>query len=91
MERLDELSLGIGKQKTFENVDCPPVASPATADHMAPSSDVLQALFDTPQQTLVHLGLAVRQDQDPSLSESHSWDLPLGVLLRAVPTTSGLR
>ena len=71
--------------------DHPPVAFPAAADHMAFLLDVLQAFFDGLQQTLVHLGLAVRWEQNPSLSKSHSWDLPLGVLLHAMLPTSALR
>ena len=72
MERLDELSSGIRGKNMGEHMDHPPVASPAAAAHMAPSLDILQALFDALQQTLVHLGLAVKQEQDPILSESHS-------------------
>ena len=31
-----------------KDMDNPPAASPATADHMAPLSDMPQALFDFP-------------------------------------------
>ena len=82
MERLDKLSLGIRGQNTDE--DHLPFASPATDDHTASSLDALQALFNAPRQTLVHLGPAVRQEQDPSLSKSYSRDLPLGVPLRTM-------
>ena len=91
MERLDELSLSIRGQTMGKDKDCPLVAFPATADHMASTSNVLQISFDVLKQTLVHLGLAVRQEQDPSLSESHSWDLLPGVPLCAVLPTSVLR
>ena len=71
-----------------ENKDCLPIASPTTADHTASMPDALQTSFDAPQETLVHLGLAVRWEQDPSLSESHSWDLLLGALLCAMPPSA---
>ena len=58
---------------------------------MASMMEALQTSFDVLQQTLVHLSLAVRQEQDPTLSESVSWDLPPGVLLYAMPPTSALR
>ena len=60
MERLDKLSLGIRGQTLGKDKDCPPVASPAIADHIAFSTDTLQKSFDAPQQTLVHLRQAVR-------------------------------
>ena len=41
MERLDELSSGVRGKKMGEDKDCPPVASLATADHMASISDAL--------------------------------------------------
>ena len=89
MERLDKLSSGFkGKNMGKDN---PTVASPAAADHTAFLLDMLQTSFDVPWQTLVYLGPAIRQEQDPSLSELHSWDLPPGVPLCAVPPTSALR
>ena len=91
MEHLDELSLGIRGHTMGEDKDHPPVASPTAADHMASISDILQTLFDVLWQILVHLGLAVRQEQDPSLSESHSQDLLLGALFCTMLPTSALR
>ena len=78
MERLNKLSLGIRGQTLGEDKNCPPVASPTTTDHKAPMMDVLQTLFDAPQQTLVHLSPVIGWEQNPSLSESVSWDLPPG-------------
>ena len=93
MERLDKLSLGIREQNTGEDMDHPPVASPTTADHTAPSLDALQASFDAPWQTLIHLSPTVKWEQDLNLSQFilHSWDLPLGALLHTMPPISGLR
>ena len=91
MECLDELNSGIRGQNMGECKDCPPVASPATTDHMASMLDAPQILFDVPWQTLVHLGLAVRQDQDPSFSKSHSQDLLPGVPLHAMLPISAFR
>ena len=67
-------------------MDCPPVASLATADQMEPSLDTLQALFDMPWETLERLGPAKRREQDLTLSKftSHSQDLPPGPLLYAM-------
>ena len=58
---------------------------------MASLMEALQTSFDVLQQTLVHLSPAVRQEQDPTLSESVSWDLLPGVPLYAMPPTSALR
>ena len=69
----------------------PLVASLAATDHLASKSDMPQILFDMLQQTLVHLGLAVRQEQDPSLSKTHSRDLLPGAPLHTIPPTSALR
>ena len=88
MERLDELSLGIRGKKMGEGKDCPPAASPAAVDYMASTLDVPQTLFDVPCQTLVHLGSAIRREEDPSLSESISRDLLLGVPLCSVPSSA---
>ena len=46
MERLDELNSGVRGQIMGKDVDCLPVASPAMADQVTPSLDILQALFD---------------------------------------------
>ena len=80
MECLDELSLGTKGQIIGEDIDHLPVASLATADQMASSLDVPLASFDALQETLVHLGLDVRWEQDPTLSEftSYNQDHPLG-------------
>ena len=91
MERLDDLSLGILGQTLGKDKDCPPIASPAAVDHTASSTDVPQTSFNVPHQTLVHLGPAVRWEQDPSLSESVSWEIPPGVPLCTMPPTSALR
>ena len=91
MERLDDLSLVIRRQALGEDKDCPPVASHATADHTASTTDVLQTSFDVPQQTLVYLSPAIRWEQDPSFSESLSRDLSLGAPLCAMPPTYALR
>ena len=69
MECLDELSLGVRRQIIGKDKDHPPVASPATTDHMASMSDAQKTLYDALCQTLVHLSLAIRWEQDPSLSE----------------------
>ena len=74
-----------------KDMDCPPNFSLATADNMAASLDALQVSFYMPQQTLVHLRPAVRREQDPSLSESNSWDIPQGEPLHAVLPTLALR
>ena len=76
----------MGKDK-----DHPLVASLAATDHMGTTLDTLQTLFDAPHQIVVHLGRAVRQEHDPSSSESHSWDLLLGAPLRTALPTSALR
>ena len=47
--------------------------------------------FDALGQTLVHLGPAVRWEQDPSTSESVSQEILPGVPLHAAPPTSALR
>ena len=52
--------------------------SHCTADHMASSTDAPQTSFDVLCQTLVYLGPAIRWEQDHSLSESVSWELPPG-------------
>ena len=91
MERLDKLSLGVRGQTLSKDKDCPPVAYPAATDHMASSMDALKTSLDVPWQTLVHLGLAVRWEQYPTLSKSVSRDLPPGVPLCTVLPTSALR
>ena len=93
MERLDELSSSIRGQNMGEDIDHLLVASPATANHMAPLSDILQASFDVPWQTLINLSPAVRMEQDLNSSEftSHSWDLLLGAPMCTVPPTSAFR
>ena len=65
MECLDDLSLGILGQTLGKDKDCPPVASPTTADHMASSMDVPQTSFDAPRQTLVYLGPACKVGTRP--------------------------
>ena len=65
MERLDELSLGVRGQTLGKDKDHPPVALPATADHMASSMDMLQTSFDVLQQTLVHLSPACKVGTRP--------------------------
>ena len=62
MECLDELSLGVRGQNMGYDMDSLPVASLTAADHTVPSSDILWALFDMPQETLIHLSPAVRQE-----------------------------
>ena len=91
MERLDELSLGVRRQTSSEDKDHLPVASPTATDHTASSTDTLQTSFDASQHTLVYLSPAVRQEQDPSSSESVSRDLLPGVPLCAAVPTSTLR
>ena len=92
IEHLDELSSVVRGQNMGKDMDHPLIASPTTADHMAPLSDTMWALLNMPQETLIHLGPAVRQEQDPILSKfmSHSQDLPPGALLYATPPTSAL-
>ena len=91
MEHLDNLSLGVLGQTLGRDKDRPPIASPTAIDHTASSMDVPQKSFNAPCQTLVHLSPAVRQEQNPSSSESVSWEIPPGALLCAVPPTSTLR
>ena len=91
MERLDELSLGVRGQTLGKDKSRPPVASPTTTDHMASLIDMPQTSFDAPWQTLVYLSLAVRWEQDPTLSKSISQNLPLGAPLCTAPPTSALR
>ena len=91
MKHLAEVSLGIRWQTLGNDKDYPPVASPATADHTAFTMDMLQASFDAPPQTLVHLGPAIRGEQDPTLAESVSRDLLPGAPLHATAPTSALR
>ena len=91
MERLDDLSLGILGQTVGKDKERPPIASSTAVDHTASSVDVLQTSFNAPHQTLVHLGPAVRWEQDPSTSESVSWEIPPGAPLHAVLPTSALR
>ena len=91
MECLDDLSLGVLGQTSGKDKERPPVASFAAIDHTASSVDMPQISFDALHQTLVHLGLAVRWEQDPSTSESVSRKILPGVPLRAVPPTSPLR
>ena len=86
MERLDDLTLGILGKTLGEDKDHPLVASPTATAHMASSKDAPQTPFDVPCQTLVYLGLAVRQEQDHSSSESVSRELPPGApLCTALP------
>ena len=56
------------------DMDCPPAVSSTMADPLATSEDMLQALFDALQEVVVHLGPAVRHEQEPTSSEfmSHS-------------------
>ena len=91
MECLDELSSDVRGQNTGKDKDHPPVASPPAANHTSSLSDAPEALFDSPWQTLVHLGPAIRHKQDPSPSESHSHNLLLGVPLHTVQPTFALR
>ena len=72
MEHLKDLSLGILGQTLSKDKDCPLVASPTATDHTASMTGAPQISFDTLWQTLVHLSLAIRWEQDPSLSESVS-------------------
>ena len=60
MEHLDKLILGVRGEIMAKDKDHPPVASPATADHMASTLGVPQTLFDMPCQTLVYLSPAVK-------------------------------
>ena len=91
MERLDDLSLGVLGQTLGKDKDCLPVASPTTTDHTASSMDIPQTPFDVLHLTLVHLGPAIRREQDHSSSESVSWELPPGALLCAMLPTFALR
>ena len=91
MERLDDLSLGILGQTSGKDKDCPPLASPATIDHTALSTDAPQISFDAPCQTLVYLGPAVRQEQNPSSSESVSREILPGALLCTMLPITALR
>ena len=93
MKHLDKLSLGVRGQTMGEDMGCPPVASPAMADQVAPSSNAPQESFDALWKTLVHLGTAIRWEQDPTSFKFtlHSWDLPLGAPLHAALPTSALR
>ena len=91
MERLDDLSLGILGQTLGKEKERSPIVSSATIDHTASSMDAPKISFNASCQTLVHLGLAVRQEQDPSTSESVSQEIPPGVPLCAVPPTSALK
>ena len=91
MEHLDDLSLGVLGQTLGKDKDCPPITSPTAVDHMASSTDVPQTSFNLPRQTLVHLGPAVRHEQDPSSSESVSREIPPGALLHTMLPTSALR
>ena len=91
MEHLDDLSLGILGQTLGKDKDHPTIASPTAVDHTASSMGMPLTSFDTLCQTLVHLGPAVRREQDPSLLESVSREIPLGALLCTMPPTSALR
>ena len=91
MERLDDLSLGVLGQTLGKDKEHPPVVSSATIDHTASSMDAPQISFNVPCQTLVHLSLAVRWEQDPSTSESVSREILPGAPLCAVLPTSALR
>ena len=91
MECVNDLSLGILGQTLGKDKDCLPIASPATIDHTASSTDTPQISFDALHQTLVHLGPAVRREQDPSSSESESWEILPGAPLCAMPPTYALR
>ena len=91
MKRLDELSLGVLGKTSGEDKEYPPIASSATVDHMASSMEAPQMSFDATHQTLVHLGPAVRQEQDPTTSESVSREILPGALLHAMMPTSALR
>ena len=91
MERLDDLSLGVLGQTLGKDKERPPIASSAAIEHTALSVDVPQTSFDAPHHTLVYLGLAVRWEQDPSTSESVSWEILPGAPLCAMPPTSALR
>ena len=91
MERLDKLSSGIMSQNTGKYKDYPLVASLTATDCIASLSDMSQALFDVLWQTLVHLGPVIRQEQEQSLTKSHSQDFLLGVPLSIAPPTSALR
>ena len=91
MQRLDDLSLGILGQTLGKDKDHPPVASPIAADHTASFTDTPQTSFSALHQTLVHLGPAIRWEQDHSSLESVSQELPLGVPLRAMLPISALR
>ena len=91
MERVDDLSLGVLGQTLGKDKECPPIASSAAINHTALSGDAPQMSFNAPHQTLVHFGPALRREQDPSTSESVSWEILPGVPLCAVLPTSALR
>ena len=91
MEHLDGSSLGVLGQTLGKDKESPPMASSAAVDHTALSVDAPQISFNVPHQTLVHLGPAVRREQDPSTSESVSQEIPPGAPLRATLPTSALR
>ena len=79
-----------GKKKG-EDKDRPPAASTAATEHTVSTLDMLQTSFYALYQTLFHVVLAVRWEQDHSLSESVSRDLPPRAPLRTMPPTSVLR
>ena len=88
MERLDELSSGVRGKKIGKDKDCPLVASLAAADHTASTLDALQTSFAVLCQTLVHLGPAVRREQDYSSSKLVSQDLLPGAPLGTAPPSA---
>ena len=91
IERLNELSSDVRGQITGKDMDHSPVASPTAADWVAPSSETPQASFDVPQEALIYLGTAVKQELDLTSPKSHSQDLLPGAQLHAVLPTSVLR
>ena len=60
MECLDKLNSGVREQTMGVDIDCPPIASPATDHQLAIFSDALQASFNVLWEALVYLGPAVR-------------------------------
>ena len=54
---------------------------------------MLWALFDAPREALVYLSPTIKLEEDLTSSEYilHSWELPLGALLRAMLAISALR
>ena len=56
LEHLDKLFAGARGQTTSEDIDRPPIVSPAIADQASPSMDAPQALIDALQEALVYLG-----------------------------------